>query len=1005
MKNWIKQFTDPEAKYRPHPFWSWNDKLEENELRHQIRLMKESGQGGFFMHARDGLLTPYMEKEWFDLVRACTDEAEKCGIEAWCYDELGWPSGSAGGAIPALGEEYMVRWLRLRNYEGKLEGNVIGIFAVRDDNSYRKLSSADDCIEEGERIMYATSFGDESYFDILDPKVVRAFIDHTYEGYLKESGGDFKSAGLFGFFTDEPQYALCRTPWSLSIADTFKNTFGYDITDHIPALFLGRDGYEDKRYDFWSLVNRLFTESFSKQIGEWCENHGTLLTGHAMMEDNMLCQIHCTAGCMPMYEYMQIPGIDWLGRNNGRSTDNKKYDNPLTPLQVGSVAAQMGKKQVLTETFAMSGWDISFAEMRNLIEWQFLGGVNLVCQHLEGYTLRGHRKGDYPPSIFYQSPWWDDYKAFTDVTSRLGKILSEGIDDPGVLLIHPMHSIWLKYTNLNMNDEQPFDDEFSALATRLAKAHIPYHLGDETIISRHGKVDGKNFKVGKCTYHTVFLPSMMGLDRTTYELLMEYKKNGGRIASLGTRPEFIDGRPAADEIAALFDTLPSVDLSDRRLYMDNIRRFYNDHGIDRISVLSKNGEEEEIQLCRRYYPGKGYTAYLLLNLDRENGRDVSIVLEGEDALELRVDDMELIRYPMRRENGKVILDVKFAPMESHLIIVGADLPDAPMAEYLNESIPVRLFTGAGATEKWRLGKDSDKNACLLEYCSVTDGETWTEAMHTYKADNMVRKLASENKNPSVKFTFRISEDTDLTCLSDVRAVCEERQPARILINGFEAPALDGEWWLDHSFSVHEIGTHLRHGENEIIMTDFCHTEITDGKEVLAENSPFGSMYLTGSFGVYFDKPFVHCNNRGLTTGSDFYLTNRPSEFCGGNIVTQGHPFFAGHMVFEKDIEIKNADIPRHIELDKFYGACARTVINGKRGDLLCWGVLRDDITDRLTEGVNTVGIDVTIGNKNLLGPHHIAEAESQSAGPGDFAPYEPSKWLKRYGFVKSGLSD
>ena len=349
MKDWIKQFADPEAKYRSHPFWSWNDKLEEDELRRQIRLMKESGQGGFFMHARDGLLTPYMEKEWFDLVRACTDEAEKCGIEAWCYDELGWPSGSAGGAIPALGEEYMVRWLRLRNYEGKLEGNVIGIFAVRDDNSYRKLSSADDCIEEGERIMYATSFGDESYFDILDPKVVRAFIDHTYEGYLKESGGDFKSAGLFGFFTDEPQYALCRTPWSLSIADTFKNTFGYDITDHIPALFLGRDGYEDKRYDFWSLVNRLFTESFSKQIGEWCENHGTLLTGHAMMEDNMLCQIHCTAGCMPMYEYMQIPGIDWLGRNNGRSADNKKYDNPITPLQVGSVAAQMGKKQVLTE--------------------------------------------------------------------------------------------------------------------------------------------------------------------------------------------------------------------------------------------------------------------------------------------------------------------------------------------------------------------------------------------------------------------------------------------------------------------------------------------------------------------------------------------------------------------------------------------------------------------------------------------------------------------------------
>ena len=29
MKNWIEKFRNPEAKYRSHPFWSWNDKLEE----------------------------------------------------------------------------------------------------------------------------------------------------------------------------------------------------------------------------------------------------------------------------------------------------------------------------------------------------------------------------------------------------------------------------------------------------------------------------------------------------------------------------------------------------------------------------------------------------------------------------------------------------------------------------------------------------------------------------------------------------------------------------------------------------------------------------------------------------------------------------------------------------------------------------------------------------------------------------------------------------------------
>ena len=37
---------------RPVPFWSWNDKLEPDELRRQIGAMQDAGMGGFFMHAR-----------------------------------------------------------------------------------------------------------------------------------------------------------------------------------------------------------------------------------------------------------------------------------------------------------------------------------------------------------------------------------------------------------------------------------------------------------------------------------------------------------------------------------------------------------------------------------------------------------------------------------------------------------------------------------------------------------------------------------------------------------------------------------------------------------------------------------------------------------------------------------------------------------------------------------------------------------------------------------------
>ena len=85
--------------YRPIPFWSWNDKLEENELIEQIRWMNHTGFGGFFMHARGGLGIEYLGEEWFHCVRACCEEAKELGMSAWSYDENGWPSGFVGGKL------------------------------------------------------------------------------------------------------------------------------------------------------------------------------------------------------------------------------------------------------------------------------------------------------------------------------------------------------------------------------------------------------------------------------------------------------------------------------------------------------------------------------------------------------------------------------------------------------------------------------------------------------------------------------------------------------------------------------------------------------------------------------------------------------------------------------------------------------------------------------------------------------------------------------------------
>lgn len=112
-------FKNVPKKFRPIPFWSWNERLDTNETAEQVRKMHDVGIGGFFMHARGGLLTEYMGKEWFDNVETAVDEAEEKGMGAWAYDENGWPSGFGNGLVNGLGISYQQKYLRMSLTEPK----------------------------------------------------------------------------------------------------------------------------------------------------------------------------------------------------------------------------------------------------------------------------------------------------------------------------------------------------------------------------------------------------------------------------------------------------------------------------------------------------------------------------------------------------------------------------------------------------------------------------------------------------------------------------------------------------------------------------------------------------------------------------------------------------------------------------------------------------------------------------------------------------------------------
>ncbi|MDZ7605485.1 MAG: hypothetical protein U5K79_07830 [Cyclobacteriaceae bacterium] len=94
-------FNNPPIDFSTAPFWVWNDKVTKEIVDTQLPEFKKQGIYMVFIHPRPGLITEYLGNEWFELVKYSLDKARELGMKIWLYDENSYPSGFAGGHVPA----------------------------------------------------------------------------------------------------------------------------------------------------------------------------------------------------------------------------------------------------------------------------------------------------------------------------------------------------------------------------------------------------------------------------------------------------------------------------------------------------------------------------------------------------------------------------------------------------------------------------------------------------------------------------------------------------------------------------------------------------------------------------------------------------------------------------------------------------------------------------------------------------------------------------------------
>ncbi len=907
-------FKKVSKKYRPIPFWSWNDKLDVSETKRQVKLMNKAGMGGFFMHARGGLVTEYMGNEWMDNIKAASDSAGLLGMRAFAYDENGWPSGFGGDAVSSLGVDYQLKYLRVEEE------------AVHTDTS---IATVDDY-----HFYYDVN---PFYVDNLDKNVVRKFIETAYEPYYEKFGNKIK-----GFFTDEPQLSRDGIPWSFVLPFEFKSEYGEELIPHLPELFYPVGDYKTTRVMFWRLVSKLFCEAYAKQIYDWCDEKGYTFTGHMLLEESMSGYISSSGSVMASLRYFHIPGMDWLGRG---------IFDCLTPYEVGSIGAQFGKEQIISETFALAGHNVSMNELKGIYEWQMSKGINMLCPHLEGYTNRGIRKRDYPPAMYYQQPWWKYMKTFTDSLSREGMVLSQSKPVADTLIIMPLANVWAEYNGYPTDKTEAIDSSFINVVKSAERKHICFHLGDEIVLEEDARVENGKIIVGEMEYSTVVLPDNEIFLPSTVKLVNEFIQSGGKVISA----DELENNDVVDN--------PEITYLERKGDGFTVHFFVNSHDSEQKATINKgNLYLDTMSGELKHFGGKKvfrpYESLLVV----DNGKERRFVTEnsakpldlaGVWTLNSATDNSLVLDYCDYYFDGELIEKNGYVlNILGRAVELGRPVDIKMVYRFNIKSVPNNIFLGTETPEIF----DIKLNGCNVD--NVTLG---------YFCDKSIKKINIKNyvkQGENVLELYVRFEQSE--------RVYKELENAKIFESAVNKLRYDME--IEQIYIIGDFGVYA---ENEF--SNMSSLEPVDDKTVVK--------------GAYYNK-------------GGFYIDKLPEMITLKEIEKQGFLFFAGSIKVSKNVYCDDNNSKLVLKPEGVNVVAAN--VNG------CKKIIMFEPYEFTPKKVNfrqnKVELEIVTNLRNLMGPFHNKHGDIIRVTPGCFykegSPFswkDTGSWDDGYVFMERSL--
>ncbi|MET9760568.1 glycosyl hydrolase [Streptomyces sp. NPDC006372] len=577
-------FEDPPREFGPAPLWWWSGaKVTRERLAWQMRAFAEGGvhnlvvinlaPAGPTFGARADDPVWFGEEWWARFNDACEIAAE-LGTRLWFYDQIGFSGANVQGSVTRRHPGARGAALRCRDTT-VADGSVVlrdaetplaaysaqGLrldLAVGGPGTVRVLAA------DGTRVRLVTSV--PTAFDYLDPDAVGLLMDAVHHEYDRRVP-DHLGTVIAGSFQDE---LPGTNAWSHRFAAEFRARRGYDLLDHLPALFgTGATVAESEiRADYYAVRAELTEEALFRPLAAWHRERGMLLgsdQSHPARAGFPAQSTQIYTDYFRTHRWYSAAGSDHHG-------DAKVHS---------SMAHLYGHERVWIEAFHSSGWGGTLEDTYHWLLPFLRSGANLYNPHASYFGTAGGWFEWAPPSTDWRQPYWKQYPAFSRAVARICSIMSWGRYAADVAVLHPTATMQalvpLDTPVRHFGDGLLGDGHAEADETQrhyldlcgtnnwlgprvgaLDRRGISFDVIDDDSVQRAETADGA-LRIRDLAYTAVLLPSASVLEEDTARRLTGLLDAGGRVVVVGRPPATAAGRSGDDSVVAALMAHPRLE--------------------------------------------------------------------------------------------------------------------------------------------------------------------------------------------------------------------------------------------------------------------------------------------------------------------------------------------------------------------------------------------------------------------------------------------------------------